>query len=932
MRRVFSGAARARLPTTPCYYSPRLNAYKSSLATPRITPASSASSASQPRPSLIGRDRTAGRVKTVVQSDYESDKVQRIKEANSTSDNVSTGPPLADEGDDQPLRAPLPGDYVFVSCGGSWEDAVFLQLMGRNQAIVLTDSGEHVEVPLATVGVHIPSLFDSELSKDASLPVNEDETIPQARKDAAVQLIRAMRRFKRERDVAAYTVRQVAMGRFYDAFRSPDPDAYNAVQLHQAVTFVRKLLGPKADEFDPNMLKIGTYQYLMEESDYFNSDPYSPTIFHAVPPSTIRRLREVQRWVKTNDPRFEKFVTKAKTIIKDLKASRAASTSSGGEISWSPASEHAFTEDDLTMIQFLNDSLRRGRAQQGNPYDYVLSLLSRAVEAPYKHEGGRDFAFNLLADIGAHPPWGNLLVTDDAATPWTAKDEAIAEAEAKRLAERFKAIQESSSGVPTFGDGVDHIRHDWGDMPAYVIDNESAEELDDGISVVPANDGTNSVWVHVHIADPTALLRPSEPLSKIAQKRTGSLYFMEKTFPLLPAGFASLFSLGRGGPQPVLSISAKISNENGAILETSLKPGILRNVQTVTYDEMDRALGAMTSEGYVLSELSNTPQRSSLKPRVLSHPILEDLKALAKTAETLSRRRGIHGAYNFLYPTRGEVEVAPKPLNSAPFPPPAPMKYQGGPTYYVYKGLSSSFEANNSKWAVAEMMMLGCRVAARHARDNQVPILFRHNHSPNADELCGHLRDPLTGEVPYGPETRMVNTAGGTSTVPGGNSMLGTEGDPYARVTSPLRRFGDLVNHWQLKACMSPNAPRIALEELDAMAADLTTAETVIRKTQRTNRRFWISAAIRRIFNENPGALKGLEAFVGTDPQLMNRDGQKSYWVALHVSALGSEGRSIGMPKKDLEGLDVGSKVLVDVEEVPLAVGSFYNCRIVGRL
>ncbi|KIO28360.1 hypothetical protein M407DRAFT_181810 [Tulasnella calospora MUT 4182] len=50
----------------------------------------------------------------------------------------------------------------------------------------------------------------------------------------------------------------------------------------------------------------------------------------------------------------------------------------------------------------------------------------------------------------------------------------------------------------------------------------------------------------------------------------------------------------------------------------------------------------------------------------------------------------------------------------------------------------------------------------------------------------------------------MVNTAGGTSTVPGANSMLGTEGDPYARVTSPLRRFGDLVNHWQLKACMSP--------------------------------------------------------------------------------------------------------------------------------
>ncbi|KAG8928426.1 hypothetical protein FRC01_005951, partial [Tulasnella sp. 417] len=229
MRRVFSGAARARLPTTPCYYSPQLNAFKSSLATARKLPTSSSAAplTTQTRPSRIGRDRTADRVKTIAKSDYESDKIQRIKEANSSPDDVS-GAPLADGGDDQPLRAPEPGDYVFVPCGGSWEDAVFLQLMGRNQAIVLTDSGEHVEVPLATVGVHIPSLFDSQLSKDASLPANEDETVPQPRKDAAVQLIRAMRRFKRERDVAAYAVRQAAMGRFYEAFRSPDADAYNA--------------------------------------------------------------------------------------------------------------------------------------------------------------------------------------------------------------------------------------------------------------------------------------------------------------------------------------------------------------------------------------------------------------------------------------------------------------------------------------------------------------------------------------------------------------------------------------------------------------------------------------------------------------------------------------------------------------------------------
>lgn len=115
MRRVFNGATRARLPTTPCYSSPLLNAYKSSLAKSRKVPASSASfTATTPRPSRIGRDRTADRIKTVAKSDYESDKVQRIKEADSSSDDIPAGAPLGDEGDDQPMRVPVPGDYVLI--------------------------------------------------------------------------------------------------------------------------------------------------------------------------------------------------------------------------------------------------------------------------------------------------------------------------------------------------------------------------------------------------------------------------------------------------------------------------------------------------------------------------------------------------------------------------------------------------------------------------------------------------------------------------------------------------------------------------------------------------------------------------------------------------------------------------------------------------
>ena len=74
------------------------------------------------------------------------------------------------------------------------------------------------------------------------------------------------------------------------------------------------------------------------------------------------------------------------------------------------------------------------------------------------------------------------------------------------------------------------------------------------------------------------------------------------------------------------------------------------------------------------------------------------------------------------------------------------------------------------------------------------------------------------------------------STVPGRHAGLGLE--PYARVTSPLRRYEDLLAHLQLRRHLSGQTP-LGIEAMDARLAVAEPAAALRRKLERQCNEYW---------------------------------------------------------------------------------------------
>jgi exoribonuclease-2 len=133
--------------------------------------------------------------------------------------------------------------------------------------------------------------------------------------------------------------------------------------------------------------------------------------------------------------------------------------------------------------------------------------------------------------------------------------------------------------------------------------------------------------------------------------------------------------------------------------------------------------------------------------------------------QTLASRRQGHGAINIALPEvkvllqAGQVSLCPLP----------PLR---------------------SRALVQEAMLMAGVAAARYAMEHGIPFPFTTQDPPETSELP----EGLAGMYAL----RRTLKRSQQTTVPGAHAGLGL--DVYARVTSPLRRYLDLVGHQQLRA------------------------------------------------------------------------------------------------------------------------------------
>lgn len=143
-----------------------------------------------------------------------------------------------------------------------------------------------------------------------------------------------------------------------------------------------------------------------------------------------------------------------------------------------------------------------------------------------------------------------------------------------------------------------------------------------------------------------------------------------------------------------------------------------------------------------------------------------------------------------------------------------------------------------SRDLVREAMLIAGEAAARFAIARNLPLPFTIQAAPEPqsfpDTLAGHFA------------RRMSLTRSQLSGLPGPHAGLGLE--VYAKATSPLRRYSDLVVHQQLRAALRGEPPLDAAQVLERVgAAEAVEGDT--RRTERLARRHWTLVYLRR----NPG-------------------------------------------------------------------------------
>jgi exoribonuclease II len=118
---------------------------------------------------------------------------------------------------------------------------------------------------------------------------------------------------------------------------------------------------------------------------------------------------------------------------------------------------------------------------------------------------------------------------------------------------------------------------------------------------------------------------------------------------------------------------------------------------------------------------------------------------------------------------------------------------------------------------VAEFMVLSNHVAARFAADARVPIIYRTQ--PGGGDLA-----PVRARLSLYPEYH-----------------AGVGLSPYAQLSSPIRRYADLVLQRQLIAALGdPNRRAYGAEELLRVLADSEAAEGERKELERRAKRYWI--------------------------------------------------------------------------------------------
>ena len=124
-------------------------------------------------------------------------------------------------------------------------------------------------------------------------------------------------------------------------------------------------------------------------------------------------------------------------------------------------------------------------------------------------------------------------------------------------------------------------RVDYRGWTTFTIDGETAQDFDDAVSIRRLAGG--NVRLGVHIADVSHYVAPDAPLDREAYARATSVYFPDRTLPMLPEALSNGICSLRPR-EDRLTVSAVLEfDPEGTVVGAEFHPSIIRTAERMTY-------------------------------------------------------------------------------------------------------------------------------------------------------------------------------------------------------------------------------------------------------------------------------------------------------------------------------------------------------------
>lgn len=317
-------------------------------------------------------------------------------------------------------------------------------------------------------------------------------------------------------------------------------------------------------------------------------------------------------------------------------------------------------------------------------------------------------------------------------------------------------------------------RRDLTHLPAFAIDDHGNQDPDDAVSL----DG-DRIWVHV--ADVAAVITPQSRWDVWARERGTTLYLPEKTVPMLPPDATDLFGLGLSHLSPALSFGIDF-NEAYGLRHVDVTPSWIR-VTRLDYQQADAILDR------------------------------EPLATLRQMLAAYSARRLAQGATLISLPeAKIRVEEGQVTIESLP--------------------------RSASRNLVTEAMVLAGESAAKFALQNGLHIPFTAQPPPEQQATERFVMDTSALEPTMAEMFALRKHLKPSQTLTSAQPHWGLGLEHYARATSPLRRYQDLVVHQQLRALISGSST-LTPEEITQRVGAVEAVTSTMRQAERLSNQHW---------------------------------------------------------------------------------------------